>query len=174
MSKSYNNHIPIETTPEDMFGKIMSIPDDVMEDYFSILTDIPPDIYKKKIRENPRDAKSLLAREIVKEYFGESKAEEVEKEFIKVFREKKAPSDVPEFEVPANLIDEEGKVLLVELVFSSGLVSSKSEAKRLITQNAVKIEGKVINDPYQKVEIKEGEILKIGKRRFVKIKKGKG
>jgi len=174
MSKSYNNHIPIETTPEDMFGKIMSIPDDIMEDYFSILTDISPDIYKKKIKENPRDAKSLLAREIVKEYFGESKAEEVEKEFIKVFREKKAPSDVPEFEVPANLIDEEGKVLLVELVFSSGLVSSKSEAKRLITQNAVKIEGKVINDPYQKVEIKEGEILKIGKRRFVKIKKGKG
>jgi len=82
MSKSYNNHIPIETTPEDMFGKIMSIPDDIMEDYFSILTDISPDIYKKKIRENPRDAKSLLAREIVKEYFGESKAEEVEK-FIK-------------------------------------------------------------------------------------------
>ncbi|MCD6407908.1 tyrosine--tRNA ligase [bacterium] len=173
MSKSYNNHIPIETTPEDMFGKIMSIPDDIMEDYFSILTDISPDIYKKKIKENPRDAKSLLAREIVKEYFGESKAEEVEKEFIKVFREKKAPSDIPEFEVPANLIDEEGKVLLVELVSSSGLVSSKSEAKRLITQNAVKIEGKVINDPYQKVEIKEGEILKIGKRRFVKIKKGK-
>ncbi|MCM8807632.1 MAG: tyrosine--tRNA ligase, partial [Candidatus Omnitrophica bacterium] len=96
MSKSYRNHIPLNTTPFDMFGKIMSIPDSIMEDYFSLMTDIEVSVYKKMIKENPRDAKAFLAKEIVKEFFNEEEAIRAEEEFNRIFREKELPSEIPE------------------------------------------------------------------------------
>ncbi len=168
MSKSYGNHIPIETTPEDMFGKVMSIPDDIMADYFSLLTEIPSSIFEKKIKENPRDAKSLLAKEIVKEFFGKEMAEKAEIHFNKVFKEKKAPENIPEFKIPEEMI-ENGKVNIVDLIFSSGFVSSKSEIKRLINQGGVRIDGKKIDSIDFEVEIKDGQIVRIGKRKFFKL-----
>ncbi|HDN97920.1 MAG: tyrosine--tRNA ligase [Candidatus Omnitrophota bacterium] len=170
MSKTYSNHIPIDTTPSDMFGKVMSIPDGIMEEYFRILTDIPKEIYEEMIKKNPRDAKAFLAKEIVKEYFNEKIAEEAEKEFDRVFKEKKAPSEIPEYKVDDSLKEEDGKVNFLNLLVSSGLVSSKSEAKRLIMQKAVKIDGKTVDDPFIKVKFNGGEIIKVGKRRFLKIK----
>ncbi len=168
MSKSYGNHIPIETTPEDMFGKVMSIPDDIMADYFSLLTEIPSSIFEKKIKENPRDAKSLLAKEIVREFFGKEMAEKAEIHFNKVFKEKKAPENIPEFKIPEEMI-ENGKVNIVDLIFSSGFVSSKSEIKRLINQGGVRIDGKKIDSIDFEVEIKDGQIVRIGKRKFFKL-----
>jgi len=168
MSKSYGNHIPIETTPEDMFGKVMSIPDDIMVDYFTLLTEIPSSIFEKKIKENPRDAKSLLAKEIVKEFFGKDLAEKAEIHFNKVFKEKKAPENIPEFKVPEEMI-KNGKVNIVDLIFSSGFVSSKSEIKRLINQGGVRIDGKKIDSIDFEVEVKDGKIFKIGKRKFFKL-----
>jgi len=168
MSKSYGNHIPIETTPEDMFGKVMSIPDDIMADYFTLLTEIPSTIFEKKIKENPREAKSLLAREIVKEFSGKEMAEKAEIHFNKVFKEKKPPENIPEFKVPEKII-KEGKVNIVDLIFSSGAVASKSEIKRLINQGGVRIDGEKIGNIDFKVEVKDGKILKIGKRKFFKL-----
>jgi len=168
MSKSYGNHIPIETTPEDMFGKVMSIPDDIMPDYFSLLTEIPSSIFEKKIKENPREAKSLLAKEIVKEFFGKEMAKKAEIHFNNVFKEKKAPENIPEFKVPEEMI-ENGNVNIVDLIFSSGLVSSKSEIKRLINQGGVRIDGKKIDNIDFKLEVKDGQIIKIGKRKFFKL-----
>ena len=168
MSKSYGNHIPIETTPEDMFGKVMSIPDDIMADYFTLLTEIPSTIFEKKIKENPREAKSLLAREIVKEFSGKEMAEKAEIHFNKVFKEKKTPENIPEFKVPEKII-KEGKVNIVDLIFSSGAVASKSEIKRLINQGGVRIDGEKIDNIDFKVEVKDGKILKIGKRKFFKL-----
>jgi len=168
MSKSYGNHIPIETTPEDMFGKIMSIPDDIMADYFTLLTEIPSTIFEKKIKENPREAKSLLAKEIVKEFFGKEMAEKAEIHFNKVFKEKKTPENIPEFKVPEKII-KEGKVNIVDLIFSSGAVASKSEIKRLINQGGVRIDGEKIDNIDFKVEVKNGKIFKIGKRKFFKL-----
>jgi len=168
MSKSYGNHIPIETTPEDMFGKVMSIPDDIMPDYFSLLTEVPSSIFEKKIKENPREAKSVLAKEIVKEFFGKEMAEKAEIHFNKVFKEKKAPENIPEFKIPEEMI-EDGKINIVDLIFSSGLVSSKSEIKRLINQGGVRIDGKKIDNIDFKVEVKDGQIIKIGKRKFLKL-----
>lgn len=168
MSKSYGNHIPIETTPEDMFGKVMSIPDDIMADYFTLLTEIPSAIFEKKIKENPREAKSLLAREIVKEFSGKEMAEKAEIHFNKVFKEKKTPENIPEFKVPEKII-KEGKVNIVDLIFSSGAVASKSEIKRLINQGGVRIDGEKIDNIDFKVEVKDGKILKIGKRKFFKL-----
>ena len=168
MSKSYGNHIPIETTPEDMFGKVMSIPDDIMADYFTLLTEIPSTIFEKKIKENPREAKSLLAREIVKEFSGKEMAEKAEIHFNKVFKEKKTPENIPEFKVPEKII-KEGKVNIVDLIFSSGAVASKSEIKRLINQGGIRIDGEKIGNIDFKVEVKDGKILKIGKRKFFKL-----
>lgn len=170
MSKTYSNHIPVDTTPSDMFGKIMSIPDTIMEEYFDILTDIPEKIYKEKVKENPRDAKALLAREIVKQYFGEEIAEQAHREFDRVFRKKKVPSEIPEYKIEDSLKEKDGRISLIQLLVISGLIPSKSEAKRLIMQKALKIDGKVVDDPFIKVKFKGGEVIKVGKRRFLKIK----
>jgi len=168
MSKSYGNHIPIETTSEDMFGKIMSIPDDIMADYFALLTEIPSSIFEKKIKKNPREAKAFLAKEIVKEFFGKDLAEKAEIHFNKVFKEKKTPENIPEFRIPEEII-ENGKVNIVDLIFSSGFVASKSEIKRLINQGGVRIDGKKIDNIGFEVEVKDGHIIKIGKRKFFKL-----
>jgi tyrosyl-tRNA synthetase len=171
MSKSYKNHIPINTTPFDMFGKIMSIPDDLMNDYFSLLTDVKEEIYKDLISKNPRDAKALLAREIVKEFFSEKDAIEAENEFNKIFREKEIPSEVPLVEVEKEILNPDGEIEIIEILWKKNMVGSKSEARRLISQKAVKVDGFVITDPYQKIKIQDGMVIKIGKRKFYRIKR---
>jgi len=171
MSKSYKNHIPINTTPFDMFGKIMSIPDDLMNDYFSLLTDVKEEIYKDLISKNPRDAKALLAREIVKEFFSEKDAIEAENEFNKIFREKEIPSEVPLVEVEKEILNSDGEIEIIEILWKKNMVGSKSEARRLISQKAVKVDGFVITDPYQKIKIQDGMVIKIGKRKFYRIKR---
>jgi len=170
MSKSYGNHIPIETTPDEMFGKIMSIPDDIMKDYFLLLTDISSEIFSKKIEENPRQAKCFLAKEIVREFFGEEQARKAEDKFNKIFRDKETPEEIPEFKVPANLL-EDGKVNIIDLIYASGIISSKSEIKRLISQGGIKINGEKVKDTDFVFEVKDGQIIKIGKRKFLKIKR---
>ncbi len=170
MSKSYGNHIPIETTPDEMFGKIMSIPDDIMKDYFLLLTDISSEIFSKKIEENPRQAKCFLAKEIVREFFGEEQARKAEDNFNKIFRDKETPEEIPEFKVPANLL-EDGKVNIIDLIYASGIISSKSEIKRLISQGGIKINGEKVKDTDFVFEVKDGQIIKIGKRKFLKIKR---
>ena len=171
MSKSYGNHIPINTDPFDMFGKIMSIPDSIMEDYFSLLTDIEPETYRSMIEENPRDAKAYLAKEIVKFFFGKEKAVEAEEEFNRIFRQKDLPTEIPEIEINDGILDEKKEIELVEFLSKTGMVSSKSEGKRLIIQKAVKIDGENITDPFLKIKVKDGMIVKIGKRKFFKRKR---
>lgn len=170
MSKSYKNHIPINTTPFDMFGKIMSIPDSIMEEYFKLLTDIEEKEYRKMIEENPRDAKAFLAKEIVRWLFNQKEAEKAEEEFNKIFRERKTPTDIPEVEIKKGILNSCGEIEIIELLTKTGILPSKSECRRLITQKAIKIDGSAISDPYMKVKVKDGIILKIGKRRFFKIR----
>ncbi|HOV21461.1 MAG TPA: tyrosine--tRNA ligase [bacterium] len=170
MSKSYGNHIPIETTPDEMFGKIMSIPDDIMKDYFLLLTGIPSEIFSKKIEENPRQAKCFLAKEIVREFFGEEQARKAEDKFNKIFRDKETPEEIPEFKIPADLL-EDSKVNVIDLIYASGIISSKSEIKRLISQGGIKINGEKVKDTDFVFEVKDGQIIKIGKRKFLKIKR---
>ncbi len=170
MSKTYNNHIPLQTSANEMFGKVMSIPDGAMEEYFRLLTGIPEADFKKVVKENPRQAKSLLAKEILKGYFGDAAAENAKQEFEKIFREKQAPSDIPEFVVGKNLIDAEGECCLLNVMVESGLLPSKGEAKRMVIQRAVKLDNQIIEDPYARVVVKDGQVLKVGKRRFLKLK----
>ncbi|MCX7705178.1 MAG: tyrosine--tRNA ligase [bacterium] len=168
MSKSYKNHIPVSTTPEDMFGKIMSIQDTLMESYTKLLTDIDIEKFKIQIEKNPRQAKAILAKEIVGQFFSSQDAEKAEMSFNRIFKEKQIPEDIPVIEIPFSKIGQK-KVNIVDLLFLAGFVPSKSEAKRLIQQNAVRVDGKTITDINTEIEA-EGKVFKVGKRKFAKIK----
>lgn len=166
MSKSLGNHIPLNTTPEDMFGKVMSIPDKAMLSYARLVTrwDI------KTIQEfqegiesgecHPRDAKLDLAQEITAAFFDEAKAESAKAHFINLFQKGDMPDDVPEFKL-------QGEPVLLDILVDSGLVESKSQARRLIQQNGVKVDGETASDPY--MLLNPSAVIQVGKRRFVKL-----
>lgn len=174
MSKSLNNYIGINEPPQVMYGKVMSIPDNLMIRYFDLVTDVPlNEIDKIKIDlENdnihPRDVKKRLAREIVKLYHGQSTALVVEKEFERVFKKKLHPEKIKELVLRKNNL-KEGKIWITELIVMSGLIASKSEARRLIEQGGVRINGEKVSDPYLDLIVNEGMILKIGKLNFIKL-----
>lgn len=170
MSKSYDNYIGLAENPLKMYGKIMSIPDGVMWKYFRLLTNIPfgeiEDMQNKVFplaMLSPKDAKMRLAKEIVVMYHGKEKAEEAEKEFNKIFKEKKLPSDIPKIKI------KESKLNILDLLVQAKLTSSKSEARRLVEQNAVEIDSKIQNNWRTIITIKSGLIIQVGKRRFAKI-----
>ncbi|MFH1820581.1 MAG: tyrosine--tRNA ligase [Candidatus Nealsonbacteria bacterium] len=160
MSKSSGNCIWIEDTAKDMFGKVMSIPDTLINSYFTILTNISLAEVKKML---PRDAKAKLAYKIVKSYHGSAAADKAAKEFNRIFREKKAPSNMPIVSL------QQKEINLVDLLVKIKIASSKGEARRLIEQGGVKIAGYIEKDFKKKVKLKSGDIIQVGKRRFVKI-----
>ncbi|OGZ84689.1 MAG: tyrosine--tRNA ligase [Candidatus Staskawiczbacteria bacterium RIFOXYD1_FULL_39_28] len=168
MSKTYNNFVAIEDAPNDMFGKIMSMSDNLIDEYLELATRLSvEEIKETKKLSNPRDQKARLAREIVKMYHEEKEAVKAEEEFNKIFRNKELPSDMPIFEVTEN------NYAILDLMLDAKLAVSKNEAKRLVEQNAVEI---IIGDKKQKiidwkaeVNIEDGMIIKVGNRRFVKI-----
>ena len=163
MSKTTGNCIWIEDSPNQMFGKIMSIPDNLIFDYFTLLTRVPLSEIEEIRKLNPRDAKARLAREIVQIYHSKKKAEKAEKEFERVFKERKLPFKIPTIKI------EKGEIDILDLLFETKLASSKSEAKRLILQKGVKIDGKVQDDWRKIMKIREGMIIQVGKRRFIKL-----
>lgn len=169
MSKTSGNCIWILDKAEDMFGKVMSIPDNLIISYFELFTDVPlGEIkkYEKELKEgkvNPSNLKRKLAFEIVKDYHSEKEAKKSEKEFNRIFKEKRSPSDIPSVKI------KEKKLPLLDILFKTNLSPSKAEAKRLVLQGAVKIDGKTEKDWRREVEIKKGQIFQAGKRKFVKI-----
>lgn len=166
MSKTSGNCIWVDDPASEKYGKIMSISDNLIFDYFELLADFSLEEIKKikKSKINPRDLKARLARKIVSIYHGEKAASIAEEEFNRVFKEKKTPTKIPEIKI------KQKKLPILDLLTRSGLVVSKAEAKRLIAQGGIKINGKVQDDRQKTVEIEEGTIIQIGKRRFVKIK----
>lgn len=174
MSKSLNNYIGINEPPQVMYGKVMSIPDNLMIRYFELVTDVPlNEIGKIKIDlENnnihPRDVKKRLAREIVQLYHGHSASLIAEEEFEKVFKKKLHPEEIKELVLKKDNL-KEGKIWITELIAMSNLVSSKSEARRLIKQGGVRINGEKVSDPNFDLTVEEGMILKIGKLNFIKL-----
>ncbi len=169
MSQSLGNYIGIEDSPKNQYGKIMSIPDELIVQYFELITRVSfkeIEKIKKAMKEdklNPRDAKARLAREIVELYHGKQAAIKAEKEFNQIFKQKKMPSDISEIKI------REKSLNILDLLVKLKLVLSRGEAKRLILQNGVKI-NKEIQDNWQKtIEIKKGMIIQVGKRKFKKI-----
>jgi len=174
MSKSLGNYIGINELPQIMYGKVMSIPDRLMIRYFELVTDVSlNEINQIKINlENdnlhPQDVKKKLAREIVKLYHGQNAALIAEEEFEKVFNKKLYPEEMKELVLKKDNL-KEGKIWLIKLIALSGLVNSKSEARRLIEQGGVKINGEKVDDPNLDLTVKKGMVIKIGKLNFVKL-----
>jgi len=169
MSKTYRNTVNIGDPPNEMYGKLMSLKDDLIPDYFKLCTnlslaeikEIEEKLKRKEI--NPRDTKAKLAKEIVRIYHGEKDAIKAEKEFEMVFKEKKLPTEIPTFSIKKENLN------VLDLLAKTKLASSKSEAKRLILQRGVKIDGEIQGDWRKLVEIKKGMIIQVGKRKFLKL-----
>ena len=168
MSKSYGNDIGISDTANDMYGKTLSIPDNIMASWFTLAVDAE-DSYVDEISEkldsnsiSPMELKRELARKIVTIYYDENKALEAENHFNQVTVSKGIPDEIEEFK----LTEDE---LLVNIIADSGLLKSRSEARRMIKQSAVKIDGKTVSDIQYKVPSSSSFILKVGKRKFLKV-----
>lgn len=169
MSKSLDNYIGIIEPVKEMYGKIMSIPDDVILDYFKLATDYNEKEIKKiesdlKKGTNPRDIKMRLAREIVTMYHSEKEAEKAEEAFVNQFSKRELPEKIKEFKFSG------GDWKLADIISDMGLTDSKTEARRLIEQNAVKVDGAVISERDAEIGVRTGMIIQVGKRRFGKIK----
>lgn len=170
MSKSKHNYIGITDTPNDMFGKVMSISDSLMWDWYDLLSlksNAAIAQLKKECEEgrNPRDAKVLLAKEIVARFHTESAANAAEEEFNTRFRAGAMPSDIPEITVQAP----EGKITIGVMIKAAGLAESTGEANRNIDQGGVKINGEKVTDRRQTVSAGESFVLQVGKRKWAKV-----
>jgi tyrosyl-tRNA synthetase len=165
MSKSYQNYVAIQEEPESMFGKIMSISDDLMWDYYTLLTDYTEEEienFKKNL--HPMEAKKKLAHFIVERFHGKEQADKALEFFVKTFSEREFPEDAPIIEVPYGL-----KRRAYELLFELGIESSKNSARRVVEGGGLRINGAKVEDPNQEIEIKDELRLQVGKKRFYKV-----
>ena len=168
MSKSYGNDIGISDSANDMYGKTLSIPDNIMLSWFTLAADVDKnysDEVSQKLEDgsiNPMGLKRELARKIVTLYHDENKAIEAESHFNKVTVSKGVPDDIDDYQLKED-------DLLVNIIVDSGLLNSKSEARRMNKQSAVKIKGETVTDIHHKVKTSDSFILKVGKRKFLKV-----
>lgn len=170
MSKSYNNYIGISDSPGQMFGKTLSIPDELIYSYFELATDITnKELSEVKIqldeqRVNPRDLKRHLAKVLIGMYHSKEASEEAEKEFDKIFIQKEIPDDIPEMKIEGNSV-----IGILELIVKVNFASSKGDARRLVAQGGVSIDGEKVGDINAEVSLDSPKVLKVGKRKFIKI-----
>ncbi|MFZ1291426.1 MAG: tyrosine--tRNA ligase, partial [Melioribacteraceae bacterium] len=169
MSKSYGNYIGIGDSPKDIYGKSLSIPDELIYTYYELGTDISSNELaevKNKLSDsntNPRDIKRALARKFVEMYHSKEAAQNAEAEFDKIFINKGIPDEIPELKFSESEID------IIDLIMKAEFAPSRGEARRLITQGGVSIDGNKIDDPKALIKLTDGIVLKVGKRNFVKL-----
>jgi tyrosyl-tRNA synthetase len=169
MSKSLGNYIGIDESPEEMYGKTMSIPDNLIYPYFELLTDVSLKELKEikaKLEDpsrNPMTLKRYLARTLVRMYHTKESAEQAENHFDLVHKQKEIPDDIPEYKLPAH------SVRLIDIMTDAQMVSGKGEARRLIRQGGVKLDGKVVSEELLELNSGTEKILKVGKRKFLKV-----
>jgi tyrosyl-tRNA synthetase len=169
MSKSKGNYVGITDAPNEMFGKLMSIPDALMENYFTLLTAVPvQEIQQTLSSMHPREAKERLAVAILTRYYGQDAAMAAAAEFRRIFSDKEKPSEIPEVAVKTSDLAG-GKIGLARLIVLAGFATSNSEAMRLVTQGGVSIDDEVITDPKTQVAVTAGAILRVGKRRWGRL-----
>jgi tyrosyl-tRNA synthetase len=166
MSKSYGNAIGVTDEPADMFGKAMAIDDEVMESWFLLLTRLPEEEIAAVLAGHPREAKARLAGELVTFYHGAEAAAGAREAFDRQFRDRQLPEDIPEVAWPEGAAE----LPLANLLKELGLAASTSEARRLVTQGGVRLDGEVRSDPQEVVARPAGELLvQVGKRRFARV-----
>jgi tyrosyl-tRNA synthetase len=168
MSKSLGNYIGVAEAPENMFGKVMSIPDNIIMNYFELITDVPDeelDEFKKMLENheiNPMELKKRLGREIVTKLHNRDAAIEAEAHFARVVQNKEIPDEIEEYSYNLN-----GEVDLKDLLTVIKMAKSRSDAGRLIDQGAVSLDGQTVT--VNTIKMESGSIVKVGKRRFAKI-----
>ncbi|MBX6754117.1 MAG: tyrosine--tRNA ligase [Thermorudis peleae] len=168
MSKSYGNYIGVTEPPEEMFGKLMSIPDHLIGDYLRLLTDIPEERIDAWLEEmergeiNPRDVKEQLALTVVRDLHSPEAAERAREHFDRLFRRHELPETLPDV-----LVDPEQR--LVTLLVQAGMAGSNNEARRLIQQGGVRLDGQRVDDPEHIVQLTRPVVLQVGKRRFARL-----
>lgn len=165
MSKSFGNYVGLDDAPNDMFGKIMSLPDALVERYFFLCTDVPEkDIFAFKATLEPKELKERLGFEIVKLYHGESAAHDAQENFEKTFSKKEIPSDIPELKI------KEKTLSALDLVIAANVLQSRGDARRLIEQGGFEYDGATIRDAQAALSLKSGAVLRVGKKYFFRIK----
>lgn len=162
MGKSEGNMITLEDSPSEMFGKVMSWTDEMIRPGFEILTNVPMEeiVVAENAGTNPRDLKDRLAREIVSFFFNKEEAAAAAEGFKKMFQAKEAPEEMVEFKV-------NGKKKIIDVLAESGIVESKSEARRQIEHGGVKVDGRIVSDI--NIEVSSGAVIQKGKRHFIRI-----
>lgn len=179
MSKSYGNHVGLTDPPEEQFGRIMSIPDGLIVEWFRLCTGLDPaevEEVEKGLADgslHPAGQKRRLAREIVALYHGEEAARAAEQRFDAQFRRHEVPEDVADVPIPAGIERGEGGMIwLPRLLEAVGMASSRSEARRLIEQGGVRLDGAVVDDPEAEFwrDQLSGSVLQVGRRRFVRLR----
>lgn len=166
MSKSAGNYVGIAESPDQQFGKTMSIPDALMPQWFASFTEVPEDRVAALLGGHPRDAKEALARAIVARYHGEAAADAAAAEFRRVFSKGDVPDEMPEIAVSAAMP-------AADLVVLAGFAASKGEAKRLIQQGAVSVNDIKLADAKETVEPPDGAVLRVGRLRFARIRRSR-
>lgn len=173
MSKSLGNYIGIDEPPEEIFGKVMSIGDNLIYQYFELVTDVDGnklEDVKAKLESpeyNPRDLKMELGETLVAMYYDQEKAKEARREWERVFSERKLPSDMPEFSISS--LGE--RIWVVKLLTETGMAKTGGEARRLIKGGGLYLDNERIADETTELDLSEGMIFKVGKRRFFRIGK---
>ena len=166
MSKSKGNYIGVAEGPGEMFGKVMSIPDGLMRNYFTLLTTLPSERIDELVdprRTHPRQAKVALGKMVVEQFHDAALAQAAAEEFDRVFSNKQAPTDMPAVKVPAASMN------VIDLIMAAQFAATKSEARRLVGQGAVSLDEQKLTDLDAPVALTDGAVLKVGKRRFGKI-----
>jgi tyrosyl-tRNA synthetase len=171
MSKSLGNHVGLTDSPNEMFGKLMSIPDELIIKYFELLTDVSDSLIEKMKKQmkdgsvNPRDLKVILGKTIIEMYHSKEDAVKAEEYFITAFRDKDIPADIPEM----NVSKVEGELTLINIMKLADMAPSNKDIKRLFEQGAVSLDGEKVSDPFYLLEIGKEVVIKAGKRKFLKI-----
>jgi tyrosyl-tRNA synthetase len=163
MSKSLGNYVGINEPPAEMFGKIMSIPDEAMRSYYTLCTEVPLDEVETILAGHPMEAKKRLGSEIVAIYHGVEAGQEARRAFEKQFSNREVPDEMPEFTLDAGSVT---ALELIKTLFGAG----GSEARRMFAQGAVTIEGNKVGDPLASIELHDGLTVKMGKLKWARVR----
>jgi tyrosyl-tRNA synthetase len=167
MSKSKGNYIGVTDEPNDMFGKVMSISDDMMENYFTLLTSLPGEKITELVnpeKTHPKEAKVILGKTIVSQFYDEAAAQRAAAEFDKVFAQGQLPEEIPEVEISSE------PIAASKLLLHCKLVSSGGDAKRMVKQSAASIDNEKLSDPNAEIIPKNGMVIRVGKRNFARLR----
>ncbi|MGV3724921.1 MAG: tyrosine--tRNA ligase [Actinomycetota bacterium] len=172
MSKSLGNYIGVSEPPSEMFSKLMSISDTAMPEYFRLLTDVPQSEYAPLAADAPMEAKKRLAGVVTGMYHSQPAAAAAREEWEKVHSRREIPTEMPDVTIPADAFKEDGRIWIGRLLTAAGLAPSTREARRLVDQGGVSINGERVSDPDAELELQDGSVLQVGRRKFARVHRG--